>query len=97
MAAAPLKSVEDAPEPTYGELAESMGFEREVNARMAFSRALDKLRKAVGEPAVEATLDALPDNTTQVGFYSYGELSPFGVGSCDLHNQTMTLTTVTER
>jgi len=27
-----------------------------------------------------------------VGFYSYGELSPVSAGTCDLHNQTMTIT-----
>jgi hypothetical protein len=45
---------------------------------------------------VEATLAALPQGTEQVGFYSYGELSPQGSGSCALHNQTMTLTTIAE-
>jgi hypothetical protein len=45
---------------------------------------------------VEATLDALPDNTLQVGFYSYGELSPTGALICRLHNQTMTLTLISE-
>lgn len=45
---------------------------------------------------VEATLDALPPNTQQVGFYSYGELSPTGSLSCRLHNQTMTLTLISE-
>jgi hypothetical protein len=49
------------------------------------------------EEEVEATLSALPPGTQQVGFYSYGELSPDGVGSCELHNQTMTLTTISER
>ena len=48
------------------------------------------------EEETEATLDTLPEGTTQVGFYSYGELSPHGVGSCELHNQTMTLTLVSE-
>ncbi|HEY6035017.1 MAG TPA: FIST N-terminal domain-containing protein [Kofleriaceae bacterium] len=48
------------------------------------------------EEETEATLDTLPDGATQVGFYSYGELSPRGVGACDLHNQTMTLTIVSE-
>ena len=38
----------------------------------------------------------LPPRAHQVGFYSYGELSPLGVGSCALHNQTMTLSTVAE-
>ncbi|MBN2866839.1 MAG: FIST C-terminal domain-containing protein [Thiotrichales bacterium] len=48
------------------------------------------------EEEVEATLDALPDNTQQIGFYSYGEISPLGNGVCSLHNQTMTLTTIRE-
>ncbi len=48
------------------------------------------------EEEVEACLDALPEGTLQVGFYSYGELSPYANGTCDLHNQTMTLTTITE-
>jgi hypothetical protein len=49
------------------------------------------------EEEVEATLEALPPNAHQVGFYSYGELSPYASGTCDLHNQTMTLTTFCER
>ena len=49
------------------------------------------------EDECEAALDELPDNTVQVGYYSYGELSPNGAGRCDLHNQTMTLTTISER
>ncbi len=49
------------------------------------------------EEETEATLEALPNGTQQVGFYSYGEISPYASGSCDLHNQTMTLTTISER
>ena len=46
---------------------------------------------------LEATLEFLPKQTKQIGFYSYGELSPFVKnGNCDLHNQTMTLTTIYE-
>lgn len=48
------------------------------------------------EEEVEATLDGLPEQTEMVGFYSYGEISPHADGSCDLHNQTMTLTTIQE-
>ncbi|WP_127471482.1 FIST signal transduction protein [Thiomicrorhabdus aquaedulcis] len=48
------------------------------------------------EEEVEATLDALPANTQQIGFYSYGEISPMANGVCSLHNQTMTLTTLRE-
>jgi hypothetical protein len=56
-------------------------------------------RMVLGERAeeeVEATLDELPQSTQQIGFYSYGEISPFASGTCDLHNQTMTLTTIHE-
>lgn len=46
---------------------------------------------------VEATLEKLPQNTQQVGFYSYGEIAPFVRGEpCELHNQTITLTTFYE-
>ena len=48
------------------------------------------------EEEVEATMDILPEGTKQIGFYSYGEISPYADGSCDLHNQTMTLTTISE-
>ncbi len=48
------------------------------------------------EEELEATLDALPNTVKQVGFYSYGEISPYTNGHCDLHNQTMTLTTISE-
>ncbi len=48
------------------------------------------------EEEIESTLSALPRGSTQIGFYSYGELSPFSVGNCELHNQTMTITTIYE-
>ncbi|KAF4515849.1 hypothetical protein B566_EDAN000084 [Ephemera danica] len=48
------------------------------------------------EEEVEATFDAFPNGTQQIGFYSYGEISPYRTGHCDLHNQTMTLTTISE-
>ncbi|MBX3236533.1 MAG: FIST C-terminal domain-containing protein [Nitrospiraceae bacterium] len=48
------------------------------------------------EEETEATLELLPKQSAQVGFYSYGEISPYASGVCDLHNQTMTLTTITE-
>lgn len=56
-------------------------------------------RLVLGERAeeeTEAALDVLPPNTRQIGFYSYGEISPYATGQCDLHNQTMTLTTINE-
>jgi hypothetical protein len=48
------------------------------------------------EEEIEAALNGLPKGTRQVGFYSYGEISPYASGHCDLHNQTMTLTTIAE-
>ncbi|MCW8418979.1 FIST C-terminal domain-containing protein [Fluoribacter dumoffii] len=48
------------------------------------------------EEEIESTMLALPKGSTQIGFYSYGELSPFSVGNCELHNQTMTITTIYE-
>ncbi len=48
------------------------------------------------EEETELTLAAFPKGTQQVGFYSYGEISPYTNGSCDLHNQTMTLTSIRE-
>lgn len=44
----------------------------------------------------EVTLETFPKGTLQVGYYSYGELSPYLKGDCDLHNQTMTLTYLSE-
>lgn len=48
------------------------------------------------EEETEAALEVLPDGTQQIGFYSYGEISPHTTGRCDLHNQTMTLTVLSE-
>jgi hypothetical protein len=48
------------------------------------------------EEELERAAELLPEGSVQVGFYSYGEISPFASGGCDLHNQTLTLTTITE-
>ena len=48
------------------------------------------------EEELERAAEVLPAGSNQVGFYSYGEISPFASGRCDLHNQTMTMTTITE-
>ena len=48
------------------------------------------------EEEIEAALEILPPGCRQIGFYSYGEISPYASGACDLHNQTMTLTTIRE-
>jgi hypothetical protein len=50
------------------------------------------------EEEVEAVRDVLGPGTALTGFYSYGEISPFTPGAkCELHNQTMTITTLSER
>jgi len=49
------------------------------------------------EEEVEGVRDVLGDRTVLTGFYSYGEISPFTPGAkCELHNQTMTITTFSE-
>ncbi|MGE3544313.1 MAG: FIST N-terminal domain-containing protein [Kofleriaceae bacterium] len=49
------------------------------------------------EEEVEAVRDAVRSDRARItGFYSYGEISPFATGHCDLHNQTMTLTVFSE-
>ena len=46
---------------------------------------------------VEAAGAVLGDHIARLGFYSYGEIAPHSLsGFCDLHNQTMTVTTITE-
>jgi hypothetical protein len=50
------------------------------------------------EEEVEGVRDVLGAGTVLMGFYSYGEISPFTPGAkCELHNQTMTITTLSER
>jgi hypothetical protein len=49
------------------------------------------------EEEVEAVRDVLGASAVLAGFYSYGEISPFTPGArCELHNQTMTITTLSE-
>ncbi|RMH69563.1 MAG: hypothetical protein D6675_12265 [Gemmatimonadetes bacterium] len=46
---------------------------------------------------VEAVQEILGDGAHQIGFYSYGEISPHRtMGTCNLHNQTMTITLLSE-
>lgn len=58
-------------------------------------------RKLVLQQRIEEEVDAvravLGDAVTLTGFYSYGEISPYvATGYCELHNQTMTITTLSE-
>ncbi len=49
------------------------------------------------EEEVEGVRDILGKDTFISGFYSYGEIAPFSPDArCELHNQTMTITTLRE-
>jgi hypothetical protein len=49
------------------------------------------------EEEVESVREVLGPDTVLTGFYSYGEISPFRASvRCELHNQTMTITTLSE-
>ena len=55
------------------------------------------LRQRV-EEEVEGVRDIVGPDAAIAGFYSYGEISPFTPQArCELHNQTMTVTTLSER
>jgi len=46
---------------------------------------------------IEAVKDIFGEGTLLSGFYSYGEISPLNTNAkCELHNQTMTITTFSE-
>lgn len=49
------------------------------------------------EEEVEGVREVLGSSVALAGFYSYGEISPFTPSArCELHNQTMTITTLAE-
>ncbi|BAO76656.1 FIST signal transduction protein [Winogradskyella sp. PG-2] len=53
--------------------------------------------KQLVEEEVEVVQEIIGDKPMITGFYSYGEISPFEPFSpCELHNQTMTITTLSE-
>jgi hypothetical protein len=50
------------------------------------------------EEEIEGVRDILGEKAVLTGFYSYGEIAPFTPsGKCELHNQTMTITALSER
>ena len=50
------------------------------------------------EEELEAVRDVLGEQAVLTGFYSYGEICPAAPNAnCELHNQTMTITTFSER
>jgi hypothetical protein len=82
---------------------------RQAATRMGESRSGDRVallvscigrRLLMGQQAideVEAAGGELGPHVPRVGFYSYGEISPHSAsGVCELHNQTMTVTTLCE-
>ncbi|WP_298223974.1 FIST N-terminal domain-containing protein [Flavobacterium sp.] len=49
------------------------------------------------EEEIEQVQEIIGKQTAITGFYSYGEMAPFnGQTACELHNQTMTLTLISE-
>ncbi len=49
------------------------------------------------EEELDAAREVLGDDAIITGFYSYGEISPFSsFMKCELHNQTMTITSISE-
>jgi hypothetical protein len=81
-AAATLKSLV-APEPTLAILISCVGRKIILDCRI--------------DEEVEAIRDVYNGRTVLTGFYSYGELCPPAIGTpCELHNQTMTITTFHE-
>jgi hypothetical protein len=53
--------------------------------------------KQMVEEEIEAVRDVIGDSPAITGFYSYGEIAPFEESApCQLHNQTMTVTTLRE-
>ncbi|MEM6719873.1 MAG: FIST N-terminal domain-containing protein [Bacteroidota bacterium] len=49
------------------------------------------------EEEVEEVIEVVGKDTTICGLYSYGEIAPFsGEQNCQLHNQTMTITLISE-
>lgn len=53
--------------------------------------------KQLVEEEIEVVRDVVGEKPSITGFYSYGEIAPFGEFSpCELHNQTMTITTLRE-
>ena len=76
-------SLQDGPPPSLAFLVSCVGRKLVLGQRI--------------EEEVEAVRDVLGDQPSLTGFYSLGEISPFTPsGRCELHNQTMTITTFVE-
>jgi len=76
---------EDAPSPALAMLVSCVGRKLVLKQRV--------------DEEVESVRNALGPNTATTGFYSYGEICPVGQDcrQAELHNQTMTITTLSEQ
>jgi hypothetical protein len=74
--------------------------ERGKNAEIAVLVSCIGRRLLMGQHVadeIEAAGAEIGTDVPRLGFYSYGEISPHSAsGVCELHNQTMTVTTITE-
>uniref|UniRef100_UPI004048D4F3 FIST signal transduction protein n=1 Tax=Aliarcobacter sp. TaxID=2321116 RepID=UPI004048D4F3 len=93
--------------PDIEELIEGAGKAALVIDKVNENRALGLIVSCVGrkivmnqliEDELEIIQEILGKNVSLTGFYSYGEMAPFqdDLKNCQLHNQTMTLTTIYE-
>lgn len=77
---------------------ELMGFKQPDLAILISCVGRKMVLKQRVEEEVEGVHEVLGDQTVLAGFYSYGEISPTFKGKpCELHNQTMTITTFLEK
>lgn len=75
---------------------------KDINLKPDFSLLISCVgRKLILGPRIEEEVEIVDETfnnqTVMAGFYSYGEISPFNEGgNCQLHNQTMTITSFYE-
>jgi hypothetical protein len=85
----------DAARQAHAQLAGDIGGDSVAVLVSCIGRRLLMRQRTTDE--VEAAGAELGPHTARVGFYSYGEISPHAAsGMCELHNQTMTVTTIAE-
>jgi hypothetical protein len=75
------------------------GFSEEIEFALLVSCVGRKLvMKQITEEEIEAVHEVVGRDAVLTGFYSYGEISPSKMGAtCYLHNQSMTITTFSEK
>ena len=93
-----ISSASEAGEIATNSMFQEQGMQRELPV-LSIAISCVGRRLLLGERTEEETeslLETLPSTVKQIGFYSYGEISPYATGECNLHNQTMTITTFYE-